>query len=270
MKGSTLRLKLLALGCNSALLCIVGVNYAAHVGTITRSAEDAWGTALHIAGHAILALLLISWLRTLCAPYARLPADWQERLAAADIIHSSKSGVAMPPRAFESRDHILLGFDHNCRWLGVPVALHNRKFFIGTMFWGTALTSFAGTLSACDFAALKSDDDGGVDPSLLDALRLISSPLQLLLAAVEIGSLPVPALLVLLDTFTAAFLLFMFITHLRYVLGNVVSVDNATNKWDLGAAANLRQWLGETPALWLVPVANTQADGIVWPTRKLE
>ena len=64
MLSHTTQLKIFAFGCNAGLLGIVCINYVAHVGTITRSYEDAWNTPLHIAGHTILALLLTSWLRT--------------------------------------------------------------------------------------------------------------------------------------------------------------------------------------------------------------
>ncbi|EOD34772.1 hypothetical protein EMIHUDRAFT_228308 [Emiliania huxleyi CCMP1516] len=273
MLSQTRRLKLFAFACNTGLLGIVGVNYVAHVGTITRSRDTSWNTPLHIIGHAILALLLTSWLRTLCQPYLRLPAGWQERIGARDVVLSSKSGRAMPPRAFESRGHVLLGFDHNCRWLGVPVALHNRKFFVLTMFWGAAMCTFAGTLSAFDLAALKSGANGGEGDggfSLLRAVSLSASPLRLMLAVAEIGSVPLPALLIFLDTLTGGLLLCLFVTNLRDVLRNVTAFEGARATWDLGRAANLRQWLGESPALWLVPVANIPVDGIVWPTGKLD
>ena len=60
--------------------------------------------------------------------------------------------VPVPPRAryVKKRNAIILGFDHDCFWMGVPIGFRNRKFFILFVLWSTALSLFGAAMSAAE------------------------------------------------------------------------------------------------------------------------
>lgn len=261
----------LAYACATQVLmwALIAINYAQNV--LWR--QPSWGPATHLAGHLLLVLFALSWAMTMCATPMMLPPEWSPSAPGNEV--DKRTGTILPPRAYLSHGQIILGFDHFCGWLGVPIGLHNRKFFVLMLLYGALLCGFAGGLSMHDYTELASASDSGDRPSVGRALLLFLSPGVLLAHASKLAAASIELYLALADSLATAALTFFFAQHARLVWRNSVTVESNFTRapWDVGGLANVRQVFGAQAAWWLVPVghrwgAGPTVNGVDWPERE--
>jgi hypothetical protein len=106
------------------------MNYLVHV--VLRPTP--WNRVSTVAGYSLWALQLMCLARFQMVDPGRPSQNWiadaQEGLQPATVCE--RSGELLPPRAayVRSAGGVVLGLDHMCFWLGRPVGLRNRKFFV--------------------------------------------------------------------------------------------------------------------------------------------
>ena len=251
---------------------LIGTNYVQHV--IRRSPP--WSLSANALGHVLLALFVLSWWHTMVAPLKQVPQEWYDSAHSQSEV-CKRTGVALPPRAYIFKDEVILGFDHFCGWLGVPVALHNRKAFVLLLMYGCLLTSFAGVLSAHDFNAHRTRALGLSQPAedafeLQSLLALLSPGVLIVTMYVgfeELKHASVELFLAVADMGVAAGLMVFSLYHVRLVLRNCTSLEPQTTRWDVGRRANWCQVFGEDPKWWFFPsrAHSSTCDGLHWPER---
>ena len=246
---------------------LISFNYYHHM--IRRPV--AWNSAVVIGGHAILALFVMSWCNVMFTPALEPPAEWHDAGKPGGE-ECKKTSVTMPPRAYNFKGRVVLGFDHYCGWLGTTVGLHNRKFFVLLLLHGSALCNFAGALAAVDYhAAVTSDEPADGDESTVQGLLMFISPAYLLMSlCTGFGSLAagasIDAFMAVVDGVVGVALLLFGLFHVRLVLRNCTTIEPNTIRWDVGRRANWCQVFGENPAWWLVPLPSRRTvDGVCYP-----
>ena len=92
-----------------------------------------------LIGHSLVALTLASFARVTGTHPGTLPANFP-------------SDAPPPPRSYflKRTQETVLGFDHNCFWLGCPIGLYNRRFFLQFMGWAWLLSLFGLVLAFGD------------------------------------------------------------------------------------------------------------------------
>merc|ERR1712216_529959 len=121
---------------------LVAANYVIHM--VVR--ETAWSTPVVIAGHAITAVQMVAFAQCVHTHPGSPPPGWGTAAQPTGYWTTCVvEGVPLPPRAFYVRrlGEAILGFDHFCWWLGVPVGWRNRKFFVQFVLWSSVLSGFA-------------------------------------------------------------------------------------------------------------------------------
>ena len=146
----------IALVAQSGICLLLGFNYVQHV--LWRS--PAWPRTVIVAGHLLIALFLMSWLHVIRTPLLEPPDSWYDVGGPGGEV-CKRTGAMLPPRAYIFNGDLVLGFDHYCGWLGVPIGLHNRKFFVLLLFYGCLLSAFASCLSAYDYHFTRSTGSAG-------------------------------------------------------------------------------------------------------------
>ena len=110
--------------------------------------------AMWVLGHAVLFLQLGCYLRCQLTHPGTITKEWQSAAAAGDEEHETckRTGLLLPPRSryVGKAGCIVLGFDHHCFWLGTPIGLRNRRFFVSFLWWSVGLVLFGLSLVLYD------------------------------------------------------------------------------------------------------------------------
>ena len=121
-----------------------------------------WPAEISCMAHLLLGLQLASFVLVVRTPPGSPPQQWIEKAERGlyeDAVRDSKTGALVPPRArYVSRaSQVVLHFDHFCWFLGVPIGLRNRKFFLLFLCYSLGLVLLALALDFTDLHAIASD-----------------------------------------------------------------------------------------------------------------
>ena len=117
-----------------------------------------WPFHCIVAAYALLLLTFASYILLQLTPPGSPPSEW---VAAAECgrvpsVRDPKTEAPLPPRARYVRRAgvVVLGLDHFCEWLGVPVGLRNRKFYLQFTLYSLALVALALVLNLIDLGSM--------------------------------------------------------------------------------------------------------------------
>jgi len=256
---------------------------------------EPWSTAVRAAGYALTALTVGAFFQCVTTHPGSVPEAW--RAAALEgnelcVLHHS-TGEPVPPRGryYRRYGETLLAFDHHCWWIGRPIGLLNRKFFVLFVLYAASLSGFGMVVSASDLKETLALP--GTNGSMSDTLALLSpfafgaigGPMQAAMVGMaishmeanEITRLVALYFLSVLDLVACLLLGLFGLWHVRMVRRNTLTVGVGPEeaRYDQGVAANIRQVFGRQRWLWCLPVwlddapsvADGRLDGIHWPTR---
>ena len=155
---------------------VVSANYVLHV--FLR--ERRWNMPVFCGGHLILAIQVAAYVATMRTPPGSVPASWHAAAAMGvarsrgkvKYVVDGRTGQRLPLRArhvFRAGDAVL-GFDHFCFWLGVPIGLRNRKPFVLFLCYSWLLVTFALGLFCVDFNSVSARDSNSASPMLPNML----------------------------------------------------------------------------------------------------
>ena len=258
------RRRALAMLAQAAIGGLIAWNYTLHV--VWRPVR--WNGPVFLGAHAVLALTLWSWGATVTQRPNTAHVQVKQRT---DWETCKRTGLLLPPRSRMWHDEMILGFDHYCGWLGVPIGLHNRKAFVLFLGYGCLLTAVSAALLAYDLSKQRHLlEDSGVDPSrssFLSDIGLFLSPGYLLLVLFQLaGRVSLEGYTAFVDLVVAALLLAFATYNMRLVLRNATTIDPRPSRYDVGRAANVRQVFGRKAALWWLPLeGEPTVDGVDWP-----
>lgn len=196
--------------------------------------------------------------------------------AAEDAEACKKSGRVLPPRARHVHGELVLGFDHYCSWLGVPIGLHNRRFFVQYLLYSALLCAFAGSLAAANVAHRAGGASLGREAALgarfATVLSFVSPAFAALMRSrghLLESELVIQVYAAALDGVGAAVLGGFGGYHLWLVRHNATTLDPADRRFDLGARRNWRQVFGAKRAAWVLPLwaDGPGCDGVAYPRR---
>lgn len=261
---------------------IVAVNYLPYV--VWYPLRTASWSCCIVVFHALVGLLLASYLMTVFTDPGTVPPEWHRAVAAdrrlaADHRYCTKSGLYRPLRSHycSVTRRVVLNLDHFCPWVVNAVGFYNRKFFVLFLLY---------TLLSCSWVLLT------LLPSLLDVGALLAgdapSPLPSPLhstAAVRhravAGRSPHPisgfgwgpnrymvvAMALMVDATLVLMLLCFFSFHAHMVLRNETTIEGPSPRFDVGWRRNAESVLGRDARLWLLPVwgGGPAGDGVHWP-----
>ena len=245
---------------------------------------------------SLLAMQTCCWARTMFQPRTAVPTDM------ASLSHqgeaSKRTDQCLPPRSRMCRGPLwagsepvlVLGFDHFCGQLGVPIGLHNRKFFVQFLLWSALLCAAGAGISASSYLEERSTlpPADGVSRGAASAHDFppsgqVSSWIPLALSPVllvwKLGScafgwaqtpmMSLDAYMMLVDLAAGIVLLAFGVFHLRLVARNATTLEQRGGQYDVGRMANFQQVFGRHIALWFVPLhgAGPTVDGIHYPER---
>jgi len=269
---------------------LVAANYVIHM--VVR--ETAWSTPVVIAGHAITAVQMVAFFQCVHTHPGSPPPGWGTAAQPTGYWTTCVvEGVPLPPRAFYVRrlGEAILGFDHFCWWLGVPVGWRNRKFFVQFVLWSSVLSGFALVLTLRDLVQVVPGFEflGGkpmhVDHHKLNALMAASpvgQPLPMMLIGLAMSELSSAELihagclylLVGCDAVACALLGGFGAYHVYLILHNRTSMEPpGEGVYQLSRGENWRQVMGRKWRLWLLPLwldDGPIGDGMSWPTNQVE
>lgn len=289
---------------------LVGANHIVHVFVC-----DFAGPVLMVIGHGLLFVQIICFARTVGTHPGIPPPNWpllvqdavedahqlqnntdQHRHGAGttDCTPQCSDKIPVPPRAryVKKRGEVILGFDHDCFWMGVPIGFRNRKYFILFVLWSSALSLFGAGMSAAELyhsAPVETllNSAAPANSEVLLKLRQLersqgaygaASP-DLLLLSYQISTMKldsiyfslVLALLFVADV-VAGLLLGCFGTeHVKMAMRNQTTLHPAgEEEYDLGTRANLEQIFGRPWFWWVLPIraGSAAGDGLNWPRRR--
>lgn len=276
---SVWRGRALAVASHLLIWVFVAFNYVQHA--VWRSPP--WSVGVFASSHLLLALFALSWWQVTFSRAQGPPQAWYDSVNPITEV-CKRTGVSLPPRARLWDDELVLGFDHFCGWLGVPIGLHNRKFFVLLLLYGSLLTAVGGSLSLHDYLVKSSATPllpsaggrgGGEDghPSLMSSVMVFVSPALFLYSlysgAGQLRQLSLEVYTTLFDMATCVVLFVFLVYHVRLVLRNGTTIDPITSRWDVGRRANWEQVFGHKAIWWLVPLRGSgpTVDGVNWPER---
>ena len=143
---------------------IVAVNYLPYV--VWYPLRTASWSCCIVVFHALVGLLLASYLMTVFTDPGTVPPEWHRAVAAdrrlaADHRYCTKSGLYRPLRSHycSVTRRVVLNLDHFCPWVVNAVGFYNRKFFVLFLLY---------TLLSCSWVLLT------LLPSLLDVGALLA------------------------------------------------------------------------------------------------
>ena len=226
------------------------------------------------------AQLLCFFKCVLCPPDV-VPADWVDAAAAGREVAEvcKKTDALLPPRSYylQRRGHVVLGFDHYCVWIGMPIGISNRRYFIQFLLYSSLLCFWGGGMSVYAISHKWSV------PSLSD--EEASKITMWATAAIKLSYLS-PALASVLRLFGLGmhsdFAFELFVTGLDVlggvtlggfcsfqcwlVLRNRSTLAPGNAKYDVGRRLNWQQQMGVRVAAWLLPLSTRGAsDGLHYP-----
>ena len=266
---------------------LVAGNYLMHM--LLRA--TLWRPSVIIAGHALLALQIASFVQVTRTHPGSPPAGWSTEDATATSVFDEQGrrveGVREkpPPRAVYVRrlGETVLGFDHFCWWIGVPIGWLNRKFFILFVLWSAALSGFGFALAVIDMNRLVPSPTNlhMMEEVMVKAAMPMPMPtLPFILLSLAMSELSTPELVhaccllvCAAANMVATLLLGIFGGwHVQMALRNRTSIAEPENEevYDVGSLSNWRQVMGRKWWLWALPVWLGDAphgDGTAWPRR---
>lgn len=213
-----------------------------------------------------LALHALAWVRLMLARRLVPPDGWQPA-DTTDCERDKKTDDILPPRsrrvhmAFSSHRVLVLGFDHYCAWLGVPIGLHNRRFFVQYLGWGASLCGGASCASGARLLAGSMSAQAALATFLSPVAMTYAAYAQLAAADFSVralaASVPFEAYLAVATAVMGCLLWFFFMYNVHMLVRNTTSLCKAP-RYDVGAVANVQQVMGARPVAWFLP---TSADG---------
>lgn len=304
----------------------VGANWFLHV-MVCDCHTWAAGPALYVVGHALVILQVACFVRTVGTHPGVPPPNWQQLVLASDaeqqeqhrrshfactkdesiVVGSASSSadqtctdeacdskrawIPVPPRArfVKKRGEVILGFDHDCFWMGVPIGFRNRKFFVLFVCWSAALSLFGAILSMAELyysepitklLTFRPPADSEAYEHLRHVQRNLANNnpmanelfmLSMQLATLSAGTIKVSASIffILAVDVVATILLGCFgVSHINYIRRNVTSLQPFGEEvYDVGTSENVRQVLGRKRWQWMLPIGTPEGDGLNWPRR---
>jgi hypothetical protein len=105
-----------------------------------------WPWPVVVIGHALVAVVVVAFAQVTSFHPGKVPPIWS---GTAEV---PTWPVIVPQRAhYLMRSHeVVLGFDHFCEWLNMPIGWRNRKFFLLFLLWACALAAFGTALSTIE------------------------------------------------------------------------------------------------------------------------
>jgi len=272
----------------SGLLGVVwfveALNYGVHV--VFR--PEPWNLTSTIAGYTVWAVQLACLVQCQLTDPSRLPPEWEEqaRAGAVPATTCKRTGRLLPPRARYVRrtGTVVIGLDHYCFWLGKPIGLFNRKFFVLFVAYSALFCAMGSAHSWYELLVLAPARLGAAPPPPLQLGRSVRAPVSAARAcwswlqalhgrasdAGHGGYLLALLATTLINPAGAVLLGMMALTQLLLVAYNRTSLEPDDDRYDVGVAANWRQVFGRS--CWALPVrpqrgaAQPEADGLSWPT----
>jgi hypothetical protein len=243
------------------------MNYLVHV--VLRPTP--WNRVSTVAGYSLWALQLMCLARFQMVDPGRPSQNWiadaQEGLQPATVCE--RSGELLPPRAayVRSAGGVVLGLDHMCFWLGRPVGLRNRKFFVLFICYSACFCTMGAMhslyalvcalpehLPAPDQAPLAAVDGSGWMASHCRYVGGLPPSLHGAIAERRIGA-------AVLETFSALHGWFAAVLHMLE-RASAAGVQPEDSRYDVGFGANVRQVFGASMVLWPLPtLSDSLGDG---------
>ena len=257
-----------ACGTHAGIWLLIAFNYWQAM--VRR--EQLHPLSIVIIGHVILASFVSAWMHVMFTPILEAPKSWI--LMKADTSENAarkSSSAAIPPRAYDFHGKIILGFDHYCGWLGVPIGLHNRKFFVQLLLYASALCTLGGIVATMDYRL--SVTIGSEADDTAKSLMIFFSPgmlaCKILTGVGEVAPLSIHAYLAIVNSVVGAVLFLFGMYHVRLLLTNTTTIDPKTTRWDVGRLANWCQVFGEHPVYWVLPLQGKgpAVDGLHYPEK---
>jgi hypothetical protein len=271
----------------SCILIVVISNYV----HLTYLRQQQWPAAVWLLGNVLLLLSTASLVLTLTTPPGKPPQSWVEAANKGRVEsgHEAKKELLLPPRArFVRRTgEVVLHLNVFCWWLGTPIGLRNRKYYVLFTIYTTCLTGFAFALDVYDVLSIFCGPDVG--RALLSGRRVRRHTLtharglvngtvlgsgstlfdraitdaDARLGRAYLRSLPIFALL---NMIVFKFLIEMAFTQTILAARGRTCIDPHDATYDCGRVRNMQVVFGSRISLWLVPWPGTHSehDGIHW------
>eukprot|EP00966_Prymnesium_polylepis_P212984 4932545-Prymnesium_polylepis.1 len=276
--------RLAAAGSQLTMWGLILANWWLHV----IHPPQAWTAICLALAHAVLALQAACFVRCVATPPPPLPETWQAAADAGDVPAEvcKRSERLLPLRGRFVRRHgcVVLGFDHYCVYLGTPIGLHNRRYFIQFLGYSGLLCAIGCGMAVVDVLdkwspkslaapghgeSAPATDGGGFERfvQLVTWMSPLFAPAMRYLG-IGLNSPIAPTLaLTLIDGVIGIGLLGFTVFHAVLVLRNATTLEPTDRSYDVGAARNWAQHFGQWRAAWLLPLqAEGAADGLQWPT----
>ena len=266
-------------------------NYGVHV--IWRPIP--WNLASQLAGYTMWSIQLMCFFRCQLAPAPEIDATWLA-LASNGTVPSrlcKKTNTLIPPRArhVRSAGGIVLGFDHVCTWIGTPIGVHNRKYFL-LFVWYSALFCIVGSAHSIyeltmglpsrlfiptfpwkqtyaeQQESIKASAAFSVGSYDLFSWHLLMSIrysfrdryfffVRYFGEAYDRGMIVYAVAIftsVIVNVFASLLLTGFFAYNMNLAMRNRTTLDPDDSRFDVGIIQNLRQIFGSKPWLWALPV----------------
>lgn len=288
---------LLQRSCETNVLVLIwlfeGLNFLVHV--ILRPRP--WSVASTAVGYALWALQLTCFARCQLTLPGAPPDAWVTRAEAgtvSDARRCKRSGAWLPPRSRHVRrvGGVVLGFDHYCHWLGTPIGLYNRKFFVLFVIYSAVFCAVGAAHTLHEVAwglpawlELTAGGRGAAKPAEIIAeswpLAWLAQQAAYALASLAPSSMAalwrracahelglytsLLFLAAILNLLAATALGCLAVQQALLACFNRVTLAPADATWDMDVYANLRELFGPRMALWWLPVGGPAGDGLTWP-----
>jgi palmitoyltransferase len=180
----------------------------------------------------------------MCLDPGTAPQQWvEEHEEDESLQRCRKSNLPKPPRAHycSVTRRLVLNMDHFCPWVVNTVGFYNRKFFV--LFLLYTCVTIAVFIGSAVFDLATSKESVTVD-------GIFNLYMALLLDA---------GILLCLGGFLGF--------HMYLVINNKTTIEMDTEKFNVGARANIEQVFGSDPWIWFLPIYGhgPNGDGLNWP-----